>query len=468
MELLVSSVKNLADQSSNLYYLISKDASKLFVLKSELVLNPGDEIEIEEDKLKESVDSGIIKASAIKNIGACKNVDLYLQNANKKANEMLKYEPLSGVEEIDKITRNMLKKLKDAALLFLSKLLLGAPIVVRFHNDSDGSSGAYCLFKSISGMGIELKSRISWRMHKSVFYSKDDASNDILFTNNFSSITKPLLFIIDFGTAIESNESISIAKEKLDIIWLDHHPVVEGFEGVSLPNYINPWLFGGDSDYTAGLLACTFSKLYSNIETKEIEGASLIGDYSKFASNYGKELSEILELITSDSKIINSRSITPYDIEGIMSNQSLKAELLGYARHHMSEALDLALNSLKVYKGSNANLYLLDFKNVRSEELRYPLPGRFASKLLTRIEELNSKPCIVVLHFSSFISIRLSKPLEINLLEVVKRAKEAFSNIDSAGGHKNAASIKLKSESSKKEIINFIVSELGFGPSHEA
>jgi len=79
------------------------------------------------------------------------------------------------------------------------------------------------------------------------------------------------------------------------------------------------------------LLACTFSSIYSNIdEAKEISGASLIGDYSRFAGEEGKELSELLELITSDTKIIGSKSLTPYDIESILSSEDRKRELLSY------------------------------------------------------------------------------------------------------------------------------------------
>ncbi|MGB9732278.1 MAG: hypothetical protein ACPLYE_00005, partial [Candidatus Micrarchaeales archaeon] len=312
---------------------------------------------------------------------------------------------------------------------------------------------------------LESKSRFAWRMQRGVTYSKEDASADIFFINNFSSIAKPLLLVIDFGTTLESNAGIELAREKFDIIWLDHHPIIEGFKGLELKHYINPWMYGGDSDYTAGLLACTFSMLYANMdekEVKEIQGASLIGDYSKFAQKDGAELSEILELITSDSRIINSKSVTPYEIESILANPARKDELLKYARLHLNEALDLAVGATKVYKGEKFNLYLLDFKHVRGEELKYPLPGRFASKLLSRIEELSDKPCMLILHFSSFISIRLSKGLDIDLLSLIKKAKEAF-QIDSAGGHKNAVSIKLKGEDSKKDVIKFLLRELGFG-----
>jgi len=463
MRFIVSSIKHTASIKDSLYYLLSEDASKLIVVKSNFLLNLGDAVEMNEDEQKHVLNTGILPDYMLSRVEKSNTNDLY-KKVLSVSESLAKYEPNSEISDIQEINKHMLGKLKGSAVLFLSKLLLGSPIIIRFHNDSDGSSGAYCIYKSIKNLGFEFESRIAWRMQRGIAYSSEDASSDISFANNFSSLSKPLLLIVDFGTSLESNAGIELSKDKFDIIWLDHHPIVEGFKGLGLEYYINPWLFGGDSDYTAGLLACTFSRIYSNInEAKEISGASLIGDYSRFAGEEGRELSELLELITSDTKIIGSKNLTPSDIESILSSDERKKELLSYARLHLSEALDLAVNALKVYKGNEFNLYLLDFKNVRSDELRYPLPGRFASKLLSRIESLNGKQCIVMLHFSSFISIRLSKGLTIDLLSLTKKVKEAFSAVESAGGHKSAVSIKLKREEQKKEVIEFVIKELGFG-----
>ncbi|MGC9099006.1 MAG: hypothetical protein ACP5HW_00445 [Candidatus Micrarchaeia archaeon] len=456
MEYIVTSIRHAADIRDNSYYLLSQDISRLAEVKSSYVLNLGD---IVETNGKEPLLQG--EAKEIHE----GEKERYLSLIDSTAKSFSKNVPSFQNEEINGLTMKMLPKLKEAAMFFLSKFFSGAPIVFRFHNDSDGAAGAYCIFKSLFINGFsDFRSRTAWRMQRGVTYTKEDASADILFANNFSSLLRPLLVIIDFGTLAESNPGILLAKEKFDILWLDHHPIAEGFEGVKLDHYINPWLFGGDSDYTAGLLACAFSKLYSKIETQDIEEASLIGDYSRFAKNEqrGKELSELLELITSDTKIINSRSLSPYEIDEILSNEEKKKELLSYARLHLDEALDLALQAVKIYKGEKANLYLLDFKNVRNEEMRYPLPGRFASKLLTKIEMLSDKPCIVVLHFSSFISLRVSKGLDVDLLEVAKSAKDSLPYVESAGGHKSAVSIKLKNEDSKKEVLSFVIQSLGF------
>ncbi|MGC8662387.1 MAG: hypothetical protein ACP5RT_01215 [Candidatus Micrarchaeia archaeon] len=458
MEHIVTSIRFAADQRENVYYLLDSDIKELTEAKSSFSLNLYDIV-----RSKSSL--GDVLSDVDFSAASSKEKEKYLLAVKNSARNLSKNTPFYQNEEVNELTMKMLPKLRDSSIFFLSKFMLGAPIIFRFHNDSDGAVGAYSIFKSLFLKGFsKFRDRTAWRMQRGVIYTLEDASTDILFANNFSSVVKPLLVIIDFGTLTESNPGISLANEKFDILWLDHHPISSGFEGTKLEHYINPWLFGGDSDYTAGLLACTFSKIYSNIETSEIEEASLVGDYSRFVNDNkkGKEISELLELVTSDTRIINSKDLSPYEIDEILSNEEKRIELLSYARLHMNEALDAALQAVKVYKSEKSNLYLLDFENVRSDDMRYPLPGRFASKLLSKIEALSDKPCIVVLHFSTFISLRASKSLDIDLIEVAKSAKASFKYVDSAGGHRSAVSIKLKDENSKKAVISFVIQKLGF------
>ena len=147
----------------------------------------------------------------------------------------------------------------------------------------------------------------------------------------------------------------------------------------------------------------------------------------------------------------------------MVNDRKKSEELIAYAENRVSEMLDTAINSVKVYKGVHANIYIADFESVRGSEDRYPLPGRFASKLLGRIEELNKVPCILFLHFGYFISARMSKALiaKVNLLSVLDEVRKAFpDNVESSGGHSNAASIKLKNDAMKKEVIKAIVDKL--------
>ncbi len=376
----------------------------------------------------------------------------------------------SGIKDADEITARMWGRLASASGLLIKKLMLCAPIIVRFHNDADGSSGAYGLFKSLSELAerrpeLSYRHNITWIMQGSVSYDGQDASSDIMITNNYSSLERPLLLMIDFGTSEESNPAIKAVREKFDLIWLDHHPVMDGFDGKSLENYINPWQYGGDSNYTAGFLACVFSKTFSKLETKEIENASFIGDYSEYVNptRESKELSMILDLITSDVEVAfgpSSPNLTPFEIEKLINDKQKYRELIDYAEMRLSEALESALKSVKVYKTEAANIYMLDYEGIRIENTKFPLPGRFASKLLSKINELNDRPCIVGVHFGRYISMRTSKELngKVDLSKIINELKGRHRDyVLAGGGHRNAAGIKLANDTQKSAVVKEIV-----------
>ena len=122
----------------------------------------------------------------------------------------------------------------DAALV--RKARLRVPILVRFHNDVDGLSGAYALHNALlqtrkRGGTVDYEPNVTWRMHGGVTYNREDATTDIMTCNNFESAEKPLLIILDFGTSLDSNPGIELIRERFDVIWLDHHPIMEKFEG---------------------------------------------------------------------------------------------------------------------------------------------------------------------------------------------------------------------------------------------
>ncbi len=377
----------------------------------------------------------------------------------------------TGIQELDAITGRMHAKLGAAMLLLARKLALSVPIVIRFHNDIDGSSGAYGVYRAVRkalGNVEERKPNIMWRMHPSVSYSKEDAMNDMLACGAYEPMEKPLLLVIDFGTATESNEGIEFARGKFDIVWLDHHPLVDGFSGLALDHYISPWNFGGDSNYTAGFLACAFARTLADVELDDVQRASLSGDYSVYAkpTERSRKIAAILDLITSNTRVLPwlKGNLGADDIDRILADEKESNELVAYAEGRMSEMLDLALNYVKVYKAQGALIYVIDFEALRGESSeKYPLPGRFASRLQGRLEELNGRKCVLLLHFGPFISVRLSKELaeKAGLLGLLNGMRQEYQEyVDSGGGHSTAASLKLKSDEYKKEIIKQVVDRL--------
>lgn len=374
---------------------------------------------------------------------------------------------------VDAITSRMWEKLRDAASMMLRKMLVSAPIIVRFHNDADGSGGAYSLYLSAKEFSSlhSLKTNFVWLMQRGVSYSAADSQNDILITNNYSCVEKPLLVLIDFGTNPDSNAGLKNVREKFDIVWLDHHPLVAEFEGMSLENYINTWQFGGDSNYTAGLLTAVMCKTFSKVDTRDAEGASLIGDHSTYATDVGSDLSSLLDFITSDLQAVygpGKSSVTPQELEAIINNKDKSRELLEYANIKLGEAIDRGLKSIRKYTLRNSNLAVLDFEDVRSEDSKYPLPGRFASKLLDKLDDEGMKRTILVVSVGAYLLMRIDKELcvELDLLKIMDEMKGRYpEEIIGGGGHRCAGSIRLKYKELGKDmtgsLVTLIRTELG-------
>ena len=401
--------------------------------------------------------------------GAAKAQDLYsrlISISLEKAKRSLSASPGSiGISDIDAATERMRPALESAALLLLKKLLLGAPILIRFHNDADGSSGAYAIYSGMKAFLNERKANAVWIMHKGVAYSAYDAESDRLILNGYESLERPLILIIDFGTSADSNAGAEKALAYADVIWLDHHPVPEGFEGMKAQHYINPWLFGSDSNYTAGLLSSMLARLFSKSPSHEMECASLVGDHSAYtvACSEGRDLATLLDLITSDARVTGLSTawdITPQYIEGILNNRQRYDELLKYAKVRLDDTTNLALKRLKVYDAHDSKIFLLDFDDVRDDNTGFPLPGRFATRLMDTIAGLNPAGGILILHINQYISIRLSPGLEkrIGILGIINELKERYgAGVESGGGHSNAASIKVSATGEKRAVLHDLI-----------
>ncbi len=434
--------------------------------------NPATAIEIECQKGVSVGDIVDVSDGKITGTGVSKKIDDIELKAEALAESAMNLHPYKcGIGSIDKTVSDMWPKMLGAAKLLLVKLILGAPIIMRFHNDADGASGAYALYKSIDYIISE--GRIpggyaaAWVMNRSITYSISDAEQDGATTGRFSSVSKPLLFIMDFGTSQGSNAGIKLIRQRFDIIWIDHHPIEEGFIGAELPFYINPWQHNGNSELTSGFLVSEFSKTFSQFDTKEIENASFIGDHSPYADKTvpGQDMSDVLDMITSDVKIAtgqSSRSISPKEIDSIINDKDRYAELVSFARMKMSDAIVDAMQKLKKYTAGNCTIYVSGFEDIRSEDTKYPLPGRFSSKLLEKLLE-SKKHAILLLHFGNYISIRVDPSIaeKANILGVISELKEKYAEeIESGGGHITAANIKIASGYPKEDMLRELISML--------
>jgi RecJ-like exonuclease len=367
--------------------------------------------------------------------------------------------------------KSMAASLVKASESFARCFFSGAPIIVRFHNDGDGASGAVALNRAL----IEIQKKyflsdrnISWVMHHSIDYDKGYFYGDSLSFNSYKSIEKPTIFITDFGTAPSSEDSITECEGKYNLIWLDHHPLYSKFPKDKIPHYINTWDFGSDSNFTAGLLTCLFAETLAKIDTEDMIKASLISDFSSYADRKledGQKTAIILDYLTSiagrrDSSI---ERLTPNYIESILSDKEKSDAMFFSAFNTLNEILELGVKNVKSYKCKEGiTTFVLDFGSLPKGDSAYPLPGRYSSRLQERMESINGPNTVILVHYGSYITVRLSKVIskKVGLLDIIEGLLKLEDYVESGGGHNEAASIKIR-KGALKNVLNMLLKELG-------
>ncbi|EQD33804.1 phosphoesterase RecJ domain protein [mine drainage metagenome] len=372
--------------------------------------------------------------------------------------------------ELNTITHNMLEKLGSAGRDFVAAYLSGAPITVRFHNDGDGSTGAIGVYNALQKLGERHTvgdRSVRWVMHKGVTYDMDALYSDSIYFSNYTGALKPLVCIIDFGTTLDSNPAIKASVEKCDIVWLDHHPIPEGFAGLGLQDYINPINYSGSADYTGGYLACTFAEVISGMESEDIKEASLISDVSRYADQSNMEAMEyatVLDFLTGlkDYTKYLDGPITPKYLIKLLSDKEKLDSIYRYAKEILSDSIEMGLKYGKKYiREDGVSVNVVDFGKIADKYSGYLLPGRYSSRLQSSIEKDGGNGSITVVTFNNYISIRLSKHMaeSIDMLGIIERLKEESEFVESGGGHREACSIKIYSEG-KREVLELLLREL--------
>ncbi|MDE1833471.1 MAG: hypothetical protein KGH58_03575 [Candidatus Micrarchaeota archaeon] len=452
---IVTSARRGSSGEPDTYTLINEHSSITLGSNLELSLMESVDVQYDEGFRINGVESnGIAEAASYeKALGSLMKKIRTRENA-----EAIEFGPIE-VKENDRLR----SALADAAESLLRSYITGAPLIVRFHNDGDGSTGALSLYRALSKVDSAIFAggrQSSWIMNKSIAYTMDSAYSDTAQLSQHSSVERPVLLITDFGTSEESKLGIGLIKERANVIWIDHHLPYGGFDRDGA-RYINSWDFGSDSNMTAGALTSFFSQTISGDRYADLIGASFISDYSSHADlgdANAVRLATVLDYMTAKHK----NGLTPRQIEAVISDNEKIATTFATATEQMEDALVLGVNSANKYlTDRKTQVFVVDFSPIAEKEQGFPLPGRYSSRLQARLEELNGENVITVVHFGSFISMRVSKAVsaEVDILGVIERLKVSDAEIG-GGGHAQAASIRVQ-KTNLKDALRLLLAELG-------
>ena len=463
---IVTAVKKSPDPRNNIYTVLSK---KAVFAKSRTLLEINDRVDIE-------LEDGVITSERVtgkapeKDVGAALKRLVGELEIGKNIRKVVQH--CKGTQYAHAVS-GMADALEKAAAKFMGAYISGAPIIVRFHHDGDGSSGAVSLHRALSDASSRLldgQRSISWIMHRGVEYDVDSFYADSLELKNYESAHAPVILITDFGTAPGSERQIAETTKSSTLIMLDHHPLYTGFPKGRVV-YINPWDYGSDTNFTAGLLTSIFADSISNVKTEDMKAASLISDFSSFADRSDREAMKnavILDYLTNVAGRAESgiAKLTPSYIESVIASREKSDEVFYTASNMMNEMLDLGVKNVKSYKCSRGiTAFVLEFEALPKSNTGYPLPGRYSSRLQERLESVNGENTITVLYYGSYVTLRLSKSIsrEVGILKVIDEIVGSSDYVESGGGHNEAASIRVNRDHTK-EIVSMVLRRLGASP----
>lgn len=457
---IVTSIKNSLNTVDNQYNIIYESDSDISVITitSNILLNLSEIIEGRLIMHKEDKpDEFEINVSGNVAIKEYKRLISKLYKKYKPKSYKIENFPKELVDMLD----NNLPMINKAAEVITKGVLSGAPISIHFHGDGDGSSGSVALYKSIKEITSTLKinnKNINWSATKGISYSEEFSYLDEMMFSNYKSIEKPIMMLIDFGTTSESNIAIEKISKIATILYVDHHIINNDFHINEIKYYINPWNTGGNSNLTAGFLTCVLAEIISELDFSLMMKASLISDHSKFASDdtEPRDIATFLDAINTHNNFY--KPLNPKYIESVMDDKERFTYIINEYEEQMDNAILIGLNNCKKYRSSDGfSVYLLDFTKIAKMNMEYIKQGKYSSKFQTVLEQKESG-IVSIVYYKKYISMRASQTIskKVGFLNIINRMKESTNDIDNGGGHNEAASIKVMSESMDAVVAKLI------------
>ncbi len=327
-------------------------------------------------------------------------------------------------------------KLKEKILLCAKKLLaakkLGRHIILRFHNDADGISGALALTKIV---------RAYTSQQNSANYSVYDAMRDI---GNLQGEKNPLVILLDFGCGVESAEGLKILKASgAEVMIIDHHPN-EGKAEENSHLFLSPWAVSESenaSSYVAGYLAVEVARACGVPNVEYLAPIACAGDKSSIlpVEEKDKEVAIVIDYMATYSGFGNKLDF----YKNALENKELYASVLVQARESMDRITDDVKANMKKRLDGPVSVYTVDADRIKSKEF----PGK--GKITTRgFELVGEAPAVVLGVWKNGLSFRINdgaieKGVHAN--EIIASLKEEMADfITGGGGHARAASLKIR------------------------
>jgi RecJ-like exonuclease len=401
------------------------------------------------------------------------------------------------------VLQKLWPRLREAAKLIRKAILEARPILIRHHGDCDGYGGAIALEKAIADL---LKEKIpdpeaEWHYLKRFptrvpYYHAEDLAKDMDAIQEdiyrFGH-KKPLIIVMDNGSTLQDVPVYKQLKTLgFDIIVVDHHEPDFKAPGKAYVDeyvsvHVNPYLVGGDSNITSGMLGFELARLVNPRIEKEIEhipAITGIADKSEapelkeylakarrkgFSKEFLEKAAEVIDYVAFTLKFKPGRYYMDYFF-GLYLDRGTYYQLINQMYSMIKQKFERYkkwaskyINVKRLENGIFAVLVDAEKYMFRSD---YPTSGKASTLIKEYLEEKygEDSPMILLAYGPDFMIIRATDSLVLfydfsvkNLINYLN-SKLPWAQVN-GGGHKVVGSIKFLEGFQRdviKQTLNFL------------
>jgi len=347
------------------------------------------------------------------------------------------------------------------------------PIIIRHHNDADGISSGIALEIACSDMMKKIGVNPEYNLYRSPsrapFYEVTDVFRDISLSKRITENhgqKKPLIIVADNGSTPEDSFALKMLHMLgYDAIVIDHHnPVilipVKGSEGAKyissvcpyLQYHLNPYLFGLDSQTSAGMLCHEMARMIDETyENKLVPAVAAVSDRCNipetdaYIADSGVSKEELTRIgVAIDFMAYHMK----FDISTpIIKELLVKKEFVELINEEVREGVETQLQSTMPYlRTLDINGIILSYIDLEKYTLRftYPSAGKVIGLIHDKVaDDKERSPVITLGCVSDMIIVRATRPI-LPVQRIIDLIKEKLpeANAD-GGGHECAGTIKF-------------------------
>ncbi len=377
-----------------------------------------------------------------------KEADETLKKIRKKAGENVlikEYSPLVN----DEVMNSLSPLISEASRKILSASALERFVLLRFHGDADGISGAIALTKMCKMHATQQNMAI---------YSVGEAMRDL---QTLHHEFMPLMILLDFGSNSDSEEGLRLLKAAgIEILIIDHHPPGKKAKEIA-DLYVSPWAVSSNEDvskYPAGYIAIEIARIGGISGVDGFAKTSCAGDKSKIIEigEKDKERALVLDYMASYSGFGNNLEF----YSSVMNQPELFHSMLMQAQEKIEQIFETVKLTLKERETNGVKIAIIDLDRI-SKKHEFPSKGKIATRVF---ESINATDPLVVIGYSKkTVLFRINdQAVErgISADKIIAELKITMKDfVENGGGHAKAAALRIREEFARdavEEIVKVI------------